>query len=264
MSEIAFQIGNITIGWYGIMISLGVLGALTTAYYECKRRGENPDHIINIALIIVPLGVIGARLYHVIDKWSYYSQNLPEIFGGQGLGIFGGIVGGVIGLYIYSRWKQVSMLRWLDIFGPGLMLAQAVGRWGNFFNQELYGYPTDLPWGIFIDESHRLAGFEEYTHFHPMFLYESLWNFVGFGLLMILGRKLRDRLKDGDIFLLYLIHYGIGRFILEGFKIDVWTLGGIPTARWITGIAVIAAIGLFIYRHYRKTKRPNNEENNEI
>jgi phosphatidylglycerol:prolipoprotein diacylglycerol transferase len=142
-------------------------------------------------------------------------------------------------------------LRWLDIFAPGLILAQAIGRWGNFFNQELYGYPTDLPWGIYIDPAHRLAGYESFSHFHPLFLYESLWNLLGFAGLMVMGRKLSYRLRDGDISLLYVIYYGVGRFFLEGLKIDVWTLGGVPTARWITGLAVIAAVGVLIFRHYR-------------
>ena len=134
------------------------------------------------------------------------------IIGGRGLGIFGAIIGGALGLIIYTRWKKLGTLRWLDIFAPGLILAQAIGRWGNFFNQELYGYPTDLPWGLYIDPAHRLAGYESFSHFHPLFLYESLWNLLGFVGLMEVGRKLSSLLRDGDIFLLYVIYYGVGRF----------------------------------------------------
>jgi len=251
MKEVAFQIGGLTVTWYGIMITTGVLAALGIAFIEARRRSEATTHVINLALIVVPLGAIGARLYHVIDEWEYYIQNPGMIIGGQGLGIFGAIIGGAIGLVIYTRWENLGTLRWLDIVAPGLVLAQAIGRWGNFFNQELYGYPTDLPWGIYIDPSHRLPGYEAFSHFQPLFLYESLWNLLGFTALMLAGRKLRSRLRDGDIFFLYIIHYGVGRFFLEGLKIDAWMLGGIPTARWITGLAILATIGTIIFRHYR-------------
>jgi phosphatidylglycerol:prolipoprotein diacylglycerol transferase len=254
MKEVAFQIGGITVNWYGILIATGVLAAIGIALIEARRRGEATAHVMNVALIVVPLGAIGARLYHVIDQWDYYMQNPGMIIGGQGLGIFGAIIGGALGLIIYTWWKKLNTLRWLDIVAPGLILAQAIGRWGNFFNQELYGYPTDLPWAIYIDPAHRLPDYENYTHFHPLFLYESLWNLLGFAILMLLGRKLRSRLRNGDIFFLYVIHYSIGRFFLEGLKLDVWTLGGIPTARWITGLAIVVAIIVMVFRHYKHYK----------
>lgn len=251
MTGIAFRIGSFEVGWYGIIIVIGILAALGIALIEARRRGEATSKVFTLALIIIPLGIIGARLYHVIDLWDYYMQNPGLIIGGRGLGIFGAIIGGVLGLLIYTQWRRLSTLRWLDIFAPGLILAQAIGRWGNFFNQELYGYPTDLPWGIYIDPAHRLSGYESFSHFHPLFLYESLWNLLGFVGLMVAGRKLRSRLRDGDIFLLYVIYYGVGRFFLEGLKINVWTVGSVPMARWITGLAVIAAVAILILRHYQ-------------
>jgi phosphatidylglycerol:prolipoprotein diacylglycerol transferase len=254
MTEVAFQIGGIPVHWYGILIATGVLAAIGIALIEARRRGEATAHVMTVALIVVPLGAIGARLYHVIDQWDYYMQNPGMIIGGQGLGIFGAIIGGALGLIIYTRWKKLSTLRWLDIVAPGLILAQAIGRWGNFFNQELYGYPTDLPWAIYIDPAHRLPGYENYSHFHPLFLYESLWNLLGFAILMLLGRKLRRWLRDGDIFFLYVIHYSIGRFFLEGLKLNVWTLGGIPTARWITSLAIAVAIIVMVIRHHKHCK----------
>ncbi len=249
--EVAFYLGSIPVYWYGILITLAIIAAIFIAAVEAKRRGEALGHVLNLALIVIPLGIIGARLYHVIDEWDFYSQNLILIFGGRGLGIFGAVIGGAIGLLIYTKWKKLSTLRWLDIVAPGIILAQAIGRWGNFFNQELYGYPTDLPWGIYIDPANRLPGYETFSHFHPLFLYESLWNLLGFSLLMVLGRKLRHRLLDGDIFFLYVIYYGAGRFFLEGLKIDVWTIASIPTARWITGVAIVVAIAVMAYRRYR-------------
>jgi phosphatidylglycerol:prolipoprotein diacylglycerol transferase len=236
------------------MITLGIVAATLVSIVEAKRRGEDWNHVYGILLLLVPLGFIGARLYHVIDLWDYYSQHPAQVFGGRGLGIFGALAGGALGLIIYARWKKLSILRWLDIAAPGVILAQAIGRWGNFFNQELYGYPTNLPWAIPIDPEHRLPGYEEFTHFHPLFLYEFLWNLLGFGLLMVLGRKLRHHLLDGEIILGYFMYYSVGRFFFEGLKIDVWTLGGIPTARWITGIGFFVCIAVIVYRRYRLSR----------
>lgn len=250
----SFNIGPITVHWYGVFIALGIISAIIWAFFDANRRRENVDHVINMAIFVVPMGVIGARLYHVIDHWSYYSQNLSAIIGGQGLGIFGAVMGGAVGVLIYAFWKRLPVLRWMDIIAPGLILAQAIGRWGNYFNQELYGYPTDLPWGVFIDPVNRAAGYEAFTHFHPLFLYESLWNLAGFSLLFYLSFKHGKKLLDGEIAMGYLMYYAIGRFILEGMKIDVWTLAGFPTARWITIITFALALVFIVYRR-RKSAR---------
>ncbi len=244
------NIGPFSVHLYGIMLATGVIACLIVSYIEAKRRGEPLHHLLNMALIVIPLGAIGARLYNVIDQWSYYSQHPSAIFGFAGLGIYGAVIGGTLGIIIYTKWKKISTLRWLDIVAPGLILAQAIGRWGNFFNQELYGYPTDLPWAIYIDPAHRLPGYEIYDYYHPLFFYEFIWDLTGFIVLMIIGRKFKIKLFNGDLFLVYLIYYGIGRFILEGLKIDVWTIAGFPTARWIASIAVIGSIVLILYRHY--------------
>jgi phosphatidylglycerol:prolipoprotein diacylglycerol transferase len=241
-------VGPFSFHLYGLMLAIGIIATLVVAFIEAKRRGEATGHLFNMAIIVIPLGVIGARLYHVIDQWDYYYQHPAEIFGFAGLGIYGAVIGGAIGVIIYTRWRKISTLRWMDIIVPGLILAQAIGRWGNYFNQELYGYPTNLPWGIYIDPAHRLPGFEAYTHFQPLFFYEFLWDLTGFIVLMIVARKLKTKLFDGDILLSYFVFYGIGRFALEGLKIDVWTIAGFPTARWISGIAVIVSLVLLIYR----------------
>src|SRR3990172_2844397 len=250
---VAFQLGPFTIAWYGIMITSGVIAALIVSHFEARRRGLNTDHVLQLALVIVPLGIIGGRLYHVIDQWDeIYRQDPIRIFGGAGLGIIGAIIGGAIGLIIYTRWQKLSPLQWLDIVAPGVILAQAIGRWGNFFNQELYGYPTDLPWAIYIDPLHRAAGYENFERFHPLFFYEFLWNLLGAVFLLVVGRKFQRRLINGDIFFLYTIWYSLGRFYLEGLKIGVWTVGGVPTARWITRIAFVISLVLMIYRHKRR------------
>jgi phosphatidylglycerol---prolipoprotein diacylglyceryl transferase len=252
MIEASLQIGPITIGLYGVMITLGVIAAITLSGIEAKRRGQATEHLLNMALIVLPLGIIGARLYHVIDEWSFYSQNPALIIGGRGLGIFGAVIGGAVGLIVYTKWKKLGTLTWMDIVAPGLILAQAIGRWGNFFNQELYGPPADLPWAIYIDPAHRIAGYEAFSHFHPLFLYESIWNALGCIMLLLVGR--RFRLLSGDIFFLYVIYYSVGRFFLEGLKIDVWTVSGIPTARWIAGIAIFASIAVMACRRYRASR----------
>lgn len=236
---------------YGIMLSLGAIAALAVAYFGARRRGEDVQHLPGMAIIVIPLGVIGARAYHVIDQWSYYVQHPAQIIGGQGLGIFGALAGGAVGLIIYTRWKKIGTLRWLDILAPGVILAQGIGRWGNFFNQELYGYPTDLPWGIYIDPANRLPGYESYTHFQPLFLYESLLDVLSCVLLIVLAHKKLNRLKDGDVFLLYVTYYSVVRFILEGYKIEVWTIGGFPTARWLTALAFVVSVLILVYRHCR-------------
>jgi phosphatidylglycerol:prolipoprotein diacylglycerol transferase len=254
----ALQLGPITIGFYGIMITSGVIAAIFISFLEAKRRHLNTDHVLELVLFVLPLGIIGARLYLVIDLWDYYSQNPALIFGGRGLGIFGALIGGAIGLIIYTRWRRQSALQWLDVVVPGVILAQAIGRWGNFFNQELYGYPTDLPWGIYIDPLYRMAGYENYTHFHPLFFYEFIWNLLGCVFLLVTGRKLKNKLLNGDIFFLYTIWYSIGRFYFEGLKIDVWAVGGVPTARWITGIALVVSIAILIFRHMRHHPEPSD------
>jgi phosphatidylglycerol:prolipoprotein diacylglycerol transferase len=151
----------------------------------------------------------------------------------------------------------LSTLHWLDIVAPGLILAQAIGRWGNFFNQELYGNPTNLPWGIFIDPAHRLPGYENYTHFHPLFFYEFLWDATGCVVLLLISRKWQKSLLKGDIFLMYVIYYSIGRFYLEGLKLNVWTIEGIPTARWITSIAILVSMAILSYRHRHQPATPS-------
>jgi len=257
---IAFKLGPISVAWYGIFIALGVVAAVAIAAWEAKRRRESVDHLINMLFLILPLGIIGARLYHVIDQWSYYSQYPSQIIGGRGLGIYGAVIGGAIGLIIYALWKKLSILRWLDIVAPGLILAQAIGRLGNYFNQELFGYPTSLPWGIYIAPENRPPQFASYSHFQPLFLYELLLNLIGFGLLLFISRRFKNKLLDGEVFGFYLIYYGIVRFILEGYKIDVWNLAGIPTARWIAGAGILIVIAVTIYRRLRRSGKSSNTQ----
>ena len=189
-------------------------------------------------------------LYHVIDQWALYQDDpikiiLPPY---SGLGVYGGIALGTIAAFLYARWKGLPFLRWADIVAPGLFVMQAIARWGNFFNQELYGTPTTLPWGIPIDCAHRIAAYPcetfplETTFFHPLFLYESLSGLLGALVLIWLGFHARKRLRPGDLILLFFVWYGLVRFVLETFRQDNWTFFGVPTAQIVSMLFVIPAL----------------------
>ncbi len=263
MSPELVRIGPLTLYWYGFLITVGALVGAWVASTEAKRRGLDPDHVWNALIPALIFGLIGARLYHVISSppggigWDYYREHPLDIIafwngGLRGLGIYGAIIGGAFGVWLYCRFAKLNFLQWLDICVPGLALAQAVGRWGNFFNQELYGFPTTLPWGVAIDAQHRLPQFADLppeTRFHPTFAYESILNLlIALGLLYI-ARRFGDRLRNGDIFLVYLILYPLARFIVEFQRPDAWTIGGLPTAQWIAVLTAAAAAIVLIIRH---------------
>lgn len=257
--EIAIAIGPLQVRWYSLMILMGILVGQWVSSRLARERRENTDHVVGILVLAVPLGLIGARLYHVISAWGFYSQYpelIPAIWRG-GIGIYGGIAGALLAFVIYCRWQKLSLLRWMDIGAPGLLIGQAIGRWGNYFNQELYGPPTDLPWGIPIDKAHRLPGYESdsYKLFHPLFLYESLFNVVGFFILMWVNRRFGKKMANGDLALLYMVWYPLGRFWLEGLRLDSWMILGIATAQWVSGLVMLAAVIALLYR-----KRPKQTE----
>jgi phosphatidylglycerol:prolipoprotein diacylglycerol transferase len=260
IDPIAFRVGNIPVHWYGIIIASAVLAAGWVGTREAQRRGEDPDIGWSMLLPVLVLAVIGARLYHVIHQWDYYSQNLaqvPQIWTG-GLGIPGAVIGGVLGIWLYTRYMKLNTLRWLDIFASAMLLGQAIGRLGNYVNQELYGPPTTLPWGIPIDATHRIGEWtnlvafpEATTRFHPLFAYEGLLNLVGFVFILWIGRRLAHRLYDGDILLIYLMWYSAVRVWLETFRVQNWVILGIPTATWLGVLTFLLAGGFLWLRHAR-------------
>lgn len=247
IDPVAFHIGPWPVHWYGIIFAFVIVLGTLLAANEAARRGENPELVWDGVLIVVLLGLIGGRLYHVIHEWdALYRDNLTAVFfiWNGGLAIYGGVAGGFLGLVIFARSARLNLARWLDIAALGLILAQAIGRWGNFINRELYGTPTDLPWAVYIEPQYRVAGYEGFDRFHPLFMYESLWNFGVFFVLIYLTRRSRVRLLDGDVTLLYLMLYSLGRFFLEAVKIgDVWTIAGLRTAQ-IIAIALMAGCGI--------------------
>ncbi|HEY69180.1 MAG TPA: prolipoprotein diacylglyceryl transferase [Anaerolineae bacterium] len=258
------HIGFLYFRFYGMIIMVGALAAAFLARHLLKRSGKDPELVWDALIWVLILGAIGARLYHVFTPsksmleagytTAYYLTHPLEIImtWQGGLGMPGALIGGFLGLYIFSRRKKLSLGLLADIGAPGVALAQAIGRWGNFINQELYGPPTDLPWGIYIRPEHRLFEYRQFERFHPLFLYESLWNLANAGLLYWLFRKHRQRFKDGDLFIIYLINYSFGRFMLEFMRLDFVPFFGINLNQFVMLLTIIGG-GVFLYlRHRRK------------
>ncbi len=253
--------------YYGILIMLGVVAATVFAYYEAKRRKLDPEVILDMLFWAVLAGIIGARIWHILTPppsmveqgitTQYYLTHPLDMLNirAGGLGIPGAVIGGALAVWIYCRNKKLSFLTWADIIVPGLALAQAIGRWGNFFNQEVYGKPTDLPWKIFIDPLRRVAGYENYEYFHPLFLYVSLFNLLCMGIMIFLGRRFGKWLKEGDLFLVYLTLYPVGRFFLDFLRLDASQIGGINANQAFMAVVALIAAGLFIFRHQFAKRR---------
>jgi len=256
--EYIFEIGAFKLRWYSMLVAAGFLVGAYVAVTEAKRRGDDHNHVYNILLLALPLALIGARAYHVVDLWDeIYRDDLGRIIliNEGGIGIYGAIAGSILAVFIYTRWQKLPLLRWLDIGAPGLIVGQAIGRWGNFFNEELYGRPTDLPWAISIPLNKRIPGFAGFSDFHPLFLYESLLNIMAFGAMMFVGRRFGDRLKSGDIVLMYGLSYGAIRLGLENLRIGNWVAGaGVPVATIFSAVAVAGCGGALLYRHWLQPK----------
>ena len=255
-NPIAFQIGPLPVYWYGIGYAIGLAVAYQVLVRLARRAGEDPEVVGNGMIIVAIAALIGGRLYHVIDQWALYQDDLLRIVlpPYTGLGVYGGIATGLLAVIVYTRMKGLPFWRWADIIAPALFAMQAVARWGNFFNQELYGPPTTLPWGIPIDCAHRIAAyacteFPETTRFHPLFLYESLSGVLGAVVLIWLGFRFRDRLRPGDLILLFFAWYGVVRFGLEFLRQENWTFQGIPTAQIVSLLFIVPSLAVLAWRH---------------
>ncbi|OGD86775.1 prolipoprotein diacylglyceryl transferase [Candidatus Curtissbacteria bacterium RBG_13_35_7] len=231
--------GPLTIHLYGLIIAIAVY----LGWYLAKKRASAykiPPKIFEDPILLIPLflAILGARFYHVIDYWSMYQTNLISTLyiTNGGLGIWGGLLGLFAGLLVVSIIKKLSLLSILDLCAPSVILAQAIGRFGNYINQEGFGPPTNLPWGIFIEKSNRPAQYITSGYFHPTFFYEAILNFIFFIILLKLSVKLKI---NGQIFVLYLIFYSTIRFITEFWRIDTWVIGTVK-------IAQVMSISVFI------------------
>lgn len=242
MNPVAFEIFGLPIRWYGILISLGVVIAALLSSKQAKKCGYSEDLIIDLLLFALPISIIGARVYYVIFSWDNYKDNLASILNTRegGLAIHGGLIAAIIVTIVYSKIKKISFWTIADICAPGIILAQGIGRWGNFINQEAYGGPTDLPWGIMI----------EGQKVHPTFLYESLWNVLVFALL-IWYRNNKSKVK-GETFLLYVAFYSLGRLFIEGLRTDSLMLGNFRVAQLISIASIVISFVIFTYRRKKQ------------
>ncbi|UCF59984.1 MAG: prolipoprotein diacylglyceryl transferase [Anaerolineaceae bacterium] len=255
------HIGPLYFRFYGMIIMFGAIVATLLARRLLRERGEDTDLVWDGLIWLLIFGLIGARIWHIftpsqslldqgIDTRYYLTHPLAILTTWEGgLGMPGAIAGGVVGLYLFARRRNLNISLILDVAAPGVALAQTIGRWGNFINQELYGPPTDLPWKIFIRPENRLDGYKNYEYFHPLFLYESLWNLGNAILLLWLWRKHPQRLKEGDLFLVYLITYPLGRFLLEFLRLDYVPMWGINfNQAFMLLVAIVSGVAL-VLRH---------------
>lgn len=255
-----FNVGPLTIHYYGLIIMAGVLAGAYLADRRARRRGDDPDIVWDSLIWVLIGGIIGARVWHIltpppsmveggITTGYYLSHPLDALaIWRGGLGIPGAVIGGGLALYVFSRRRGLSFLSWVDLAAPSLALGQAIGRWGNYVNQELYGAPTDLPWAIYIDPMHRLPAFVNQATYHPLFLYESLWNLANMFFLLWLGWKFAERLKGGDIFLFYLIIYPVGRFLLDFLRLDASLVAGLNVNQTLMAIVALSAFVVLLVR----------------
>ena len=256
---IIFDIGSIVVRWYGLLIALAVLIGVTLSQYLAKRRGVDPDLMGDLVIWLVVSAIPAARIYYVLFQWQEYAQRPGDIIAiwKGGIAIHGAIIGGTLATIIFARLNRISFWQLVDLIAPSLILGQAIGRWGNFFNSEAFGKPTDLPWKLYIAPRYRPIELLNYEYFHPTFLYESLWNV---GILIVLlslffwGLKNRNRLKTGTIAAVYLIGYSLGRVWIEWLRTDSLMLGPLKIAQVISLVAI--ALGVLILAWLYLFKRP--------
>ena len=246
MDPVAFKLFGLEVRWYGILISASIVIGILLALREAKRVNFSEDTLLDLFILAIPISVVGARIHYVIFTWDYYKNNIKEIFNirGGGLAIHGAIIAAVIVTVIFARKRKVDFWQIADICAPSIILAQSIGRWGNFFNKEAFGRPTDLPWAIVINGQ----------KVHPTFLYESIWD-LGVFIYLLWYRKNKSK-ATGETFLLYIILYSVGRFFIEGLRTDSLMIGSFRTAQLISIASIV--IGLIIFYSRRRKERAEN------
>ncbi|MCR2800804.1 prolipoprotein diacylglyceryl transferase [Microbacterium sp. zg-Y818] len=260
-----WELGPLRIHFYALCIIAGIIAAVLLTNHRLTKRGGEPWVVIDVSLPAVILGIVGARIFHVLthpgfyfaegrEWWNPFEQDAIWNVWDGGIAIFGALLGGAVGAWIGCKWTGIRFWSFADALAPGLLLAQALGRFGNWFNQELYGVPTDLPWGLEIDYPNAAwpAGLPEGTLFHPTFLYEVLWNLLGVVVLLWAGRKLR--LQWGRLFGLYLVWYSAGRIVWESIRIDPSeVLFGLRTNVWASILGIVVGLAIIIVQKRRHT-----------
>lgn len=256
IDPVAFSLGPLEVRWYGVIIAMGIILAFIVAQREMVKRGFHPEYLTDLLIWAVPLAIVGARIYYVIFKWDFYSQNpekIIQIWNG-GIAIHGALIASFLTAYFFTKKRGTSFWKLTDVVAPSLLIGQAVGRWGNFMNQEAHGgevtrtFLENLMLPNWIIEQMYIDG----KYYHPTFLYESVWNIIGVIILISL-RKVN--LRRGEIFLLYIIWYSVGRFFIEGMRTDsLYLIGDLRTAQVVSLLGIVIALILLVYR--RITVKP--------
>lgn len=261
---LVFQLGPLSLRWYGLLIAAAVLTGLALATRLGRERNISAPFISDLLPVMVVTSVLGARLYYVLLEWRQYRHNWQEALAvwHGGIAIHGALLGGMIGTILFCRWRRQPLWPLLDVLVPALALGQAIGRWGNFFNSEAFGLPTDLPWKLTIPLENRPAGFSTFSTFHPTFLYESLWNFAVCALLVYLfyqGVKGKLSMPAGALSCIYLMAYSSGRVWIEALRMDPLCLGAEPPfcsgglrMAQLVSLILIALGGLGLWRLYHQ------------
>ncbi|WP_053368205.1 prolipoprotein diacylglyceryl transferase [Bacillus sp. FJAT-27245] len=250
LNPVAIDLGPIQVHWYGIIIGTGLALALYLAMRESDRRGLPKETFSDLLIWAIPIAIISARIYYVIFQWDYYAQNpgdIIKIWNG-GIAIYGALIGSVLTAYFFTKARGISFWKLADIAAPSIILGQAIGRWGNFMNQEAHGEEVSRSFleGLHLPDWIINQMYIEGHYYHPTFLYESLWNFAGFALLLFLRRV---NLHRGESFLAYVIWYSIGRFFIEGMRTDSLMLGDIRVSQLLSiGLILLAAVLIFYRR----------------
>ena len=257
---IALQFGPLRMYWYGILIGSALLVGVNLSTWLAERRKMDPDMVADLAFALVLGALPGARIYYVLFQWRDYvgrPEKMIAIWEG-GIAIHGAILGGMLAGWAFARWRKISFWALTDIVVPSLILGQAIGRWGNFFNSEAYGAPTDLHWKLLIPPDRRMSGFESIAYYHPTFLYESLWNLGVFGLVMLLVLKFGQRLKPGMLFCFYAVAYSGGRLWIEGLRTDSLMAGPLKMAQLVSLVGIVlGALGLWWFSKMENPQRAN-------
>lgn len=247
MNPIAFQIGTFEVRWYGILIALGVIAAIMLTSYNCKKKGIDFETILDGFFIAFPISIIGARMYYVAFEFENYN-NLMDMFNirNGGLAIHGGLIGGFLAVFIFAKVRKISILKNLDVVAPGIILAQAIGRWGNFMNGEAHGGPVSIEFISkfpgFIQKGMNING----IYYHPTFLYESIWNIIVCVILLMVLYKKNEK-HDGIVIASYISLYSLGRVFIEGLRTDSLMIGTFRIAQLMSITGILAGILMLIY-----------------
>lgn len=268
----SISVGGFSIAYYGIIIAVGMIAGFYMASWQAKRLGQNSEVILDLALWDIFFAIIGARLYYVIFSWDYYCEHPTEIFNirGGGMAIYGGVIAGVLTTFVFAKVKKLSFGELTDAASSGLLVGQIFGRWGNFFNREVFGSYTDNLFAMQLKQSQvrssdvntdllrHLVDIDgvKYIQVHPTFLYESLWNLL---LLIVILLWTKKRKFGGQLFLMYLFGYGLGRFWIEGIRVDQLMLfgTGIPVSQLLSGLLAVISGGILVFKFWKMRKAGN-------